>query len=263
MRYWIFTLLLSASLFTKGQSNDSLGNALLNAEMHFWQAGNDSTRYNALLLKVYIYRRAGLYHQAINEIDRSRSYALTVDEKSQLKYEELLNSFLNNDYGYCTTFRFDSNEGTNYAKQIELMQLYSLNELQNWTNCKKQMLAYLDKTDTIKTKEILNLPETYRHKDPAKSKRLSAFLPGLGEIYAGYPAKGITSFLLNAGFLAFTGYNIYYHYYITSVFSGFLPVSKFYGGGKRLSTNLADRHNDQEINKIKRLYSNEILGMVK
>src|SRR6185312_5163687 len=219
MKYWIFIILLSASLFTKGQSNDSLGNALLNAEMHFWQAGNDSTRYSALLQKVHIYRLAGLYHQAINEVERSSQYALKSDEKSQLKYEELLNNFLNNDYGYCTTFRFDSNEGISYSKQIELIQLYSLNELQEWANCKKEMVAYLDKTDTVKIKEILNLPETYQYKDPVKSKRLSAFLPGLGEIYDGYPIKGVTSFVITAGFLTFAGYNFYLHYYVTGFFS--------------------------------------------
>ena len=263
MKYWIFIILLSVSLFTKGQYSDSLGSALLNAEIHFWQADNDSTRYATLLQKVHIYNQAGLFHQAINQVERTREYALTGDEKSQLKYEELLNSFLNNDYGYCTTFHFDSNEVTSYSKEIALMQLYSLNELQEWTNCKRQMLTYINRMDTTKAKEILALPETYNYKDPAKSKRLSSYLPGLGEIYAGYPVKGVTSFVLTTGFLAFAGYNFYFHYYVTGFFSGLFPMTKFYSGGKRLIVNLANSHNEQEVNKIKRRYSNEILGILK
>lgn len=256
-------MLLLVSLLTNAQLNDTLNKALLHSEFNFWQANSDSSRFANLLEKVEIYRQAGLYQQALNEADRADMYASTNREKSELKYERIFNNFLNNDYGYCTTFRFDSSEEEGHAKQIELMTLYALNETENWKSCKAEMINYVSKTDSTRIKEIELLPEAYNYKSPVKSRRLSAFLPGLGEIYAGYPAKGITSFVLNAGFLVFAGYNFYWGYYITGYVAGIFPMTKFYGGGKRLSANLADYHNLEKSGKIKKQYSDEILAILK
>lgn len=264
MRYLIFIMLLSVSLLTDAQLNNTgFNKALLEAEFDFWQAHTDSSRFAALLSKVQLYRKAALYSKALNEADRADKYALTAKEKNELKYEQMLDYFLRNDYGYCTTFSFDSGVAIEHSSQIELMRLYALNQTQNWTECKTKMLTYVNKTDSLKRKEIIALPETYTYKDPEKSRRLSSYLPGLGEIYSGYPGKGITSFILTAGFLTFAGYNFYLQYYVTGCLSGLYPVKRFYSGGKRLSVTLANRHNDECANRIKKQYSVEILSIFK
>jgi hypothetical protein len=263
MKYLTFTMLLLVSLLTNAQLNDTLTKALLSAEFDFWRANNDSSRFITLLEKAKIYRQADLYQQALNETNRAENYALSNTEKSRLKYERLLNNFLNNDYGYCTTAQFDSSEKAEHPHQIELIELYSLNETENWKRCKAEMINLLGKTDSAEQKKVLSLPESYHYKNPDKSKRLAAFLPGLGEIYAGYPIKGLTSFALNAGFLAFGAYNFYWNYYVTGFVAGIFPMTKFYGGGKRLSMALATRHNMEKSNRIKKQYSAEILSILK
>jgi len=175
-----------------------------------------------------------------------------------LKYERMIANFLSDNYRYCSELTFGSSETGLHSKEIEFMTLYSLNEAGNWTGCKTEILKQIPKDDSVKIKEVSALPETYNYKSPDKCKHLSSILPGLGEIYAGYTFKGITSFVLNTGFLAFTGFNIAYGYYVTSVASGIFPFTKFYGGGKRLSANLADRHNDKATDKLKSQFNKEI-----
>jgi len=232
-------------------------------EYCYWQAKSDSSKFNALLLKAQIYRNSALYRQAIAETDRADTYAKKNEEQTQLKYEKMINSFLLDDYGYCSSIVFDSSEVIYHPKEIEYMALNSLNESGNWTRCKSELIKYVSRGDSNMKKEIMALPESYKYKSPEKSRHLSAILPGLGEIYAGYPVKGITSFFLNAGFIAFAGYNFYVHYYVTACVSGIFPMLKFYGGGKRLSTNLAERHNVHESNKIKKQYRDEIQTIMK
>ncbi len=258
MKYWIFIMLSLANLAIKAQIRDTLDRSLMTAELNFWQAKNDSIRFVALLNKVQIYRHANLYDQALTEADRADAYALTKTEQAELKYEKMIANFLSDNYKYCPAITFDSTELGNHAKEIKFMTLYSLNESGNWVGCKIEMTKYILLNDSIKRKEVQALPESYKYKDPDKSKRLSAILPGLGETYAGYPVKGITSLVLNAGFLAFTGYNIYAGYYVTSVSLGVFPFLKFYKGGKRLSVILADRHNEKESDKIKSQFRKEI-----
>jgi hypothetical protein len=263
MKYLTFTTLLLASLLTKAQYSDSLTKALLNAEFSFWQADNDSLRFMALLQKMNLYRYSEHYQQALTEADRAENYSYGNKEKAQLKYERMINSFLLDRYRYCSTQSFDSTEVSGHSKEIEYMLLYSMDESENWSKCKNEMIKYLDKPDSMAIKKIMNLPVSYNYKSPEKSKRLSTFLPGLGEVYSGYPVKGITSFVLNAGFLAFAGYNFYLNYYVTGYVSGILPMLKFYWGGRRLSSGLAERHNEQQENKIKKLYRDELSILLK
>ncbi len=258
MKYWIFITLLLASLCANAQVSDTLDKSLMSAELNFWHAKNDSCRFVAVLNKVRLYRHAGLYEQALTEADRIDAYTLTQKEDAALKYEKLTANFLSDNYKYCPAITFDSSELGAHAKEIKFMTLYSLNESENWVGCKTQMVKYVLAGDSARIKEIQKLPVGYKYKDPDKSKHLSAILPGLGETYAGYPLKGITSFVLNAGFLAFAGYNIYAGYYVTSIDLGIFPFLKFYKGGKRLSPILAEKHNEKESEKVKSQFRKEI-----
>src|SRR5580700_5691643 len=124
MKYWIFILLLLADLTGKAQASDTLDGQLLHAELKFWQAINDSSRFLALQNKERLYRNAGLYKQAETEGERADIYALTKPEQAELKYDKMLVSFLADDFRYCSEIVFDSSELGNHAQQIEFMTLY-------------------------------------------------------------------------------------------------------------------------------------------
>ena len=258
MKYLSIIVLLSVRLITSAQVSDSVAGKLLHQELIYWQAENDSVKFYALLNKAKINRDAGLYYNALDELTRADSIAKTSTETVEYTYEKMVNYFLSDQYNLCSDIVMDSNCIGKHLGEYTIMRLYSLNESDKWERCKAEMLKQCHSCNAAKIDSIKQLPVSYKYKSPEKSRLMSSILPGLGETYAGYPFKGATSFLLNAGFLAFTGYNVYYGYYITGAVSGLFPFLKLHGGGKHLSAILARKHNEGEEDKVKRRYSEQI-----
>jgi tetratricopeptide (TPR) repeat protein len=77
------------------------------------------------------------------------------------------------------------------------------------------------------------------HPDPVRAKRLSMFLPGLGQAYAGDPRGALNSFILVGALGALAGYTAV-HY---SLLEGFLSVvpwlTRYYLGGSENAWNTA------------------------
>lgn len=238
----------------KAQVSDSLSVKLLQCEKDYWTANTDSVRFAALIKKAEAYRNVAHYEESLHELYRASKYAVGKKEEAIEKYEEMTDYFLNNQYSFCGNIIIDSIQGTDFYKGYETMKLFSLIETENWETCKQEMLKLCKPADTS---VIDALPVGYNYKSPEKARRMSAYLPGLGEVYAGYPFKGATSFVLNAGFLCFMAYNISTGYYVMSVVSGFYPFLKFYNGGKRLSAILTERHNQKEAEVVKNKYRAE------
>jgi hypothetical protein len=262
MKYLITIILLLAIAQSEAQVADSLSVKLLNQEMIFWQAQSDSVRFYALLNKAGINRAAGAYDGAINELYRAEKYCHGQDQLAEMNYAKMVNYFLADQYSFCSEITLDSINTVKHFSEYTTMKLYSLLEIKEWERCKKELIKLCNSTDTAKISEIKQFPTTYNYKDPEKCRRMSSVLPGLGEVYAGYPFKGITSFILNGGFLFFAGYNFYAGYYITGVVSGLYPFIKFHSGGKRLSAILADMHNTKESGKLKNKYREEINSLI-
>ncbi len=262
MKYIITIILALVIAQSDAQLADSVSAKLLHNEVLFWQAQNDSVRFYALLNKANIDKTAEAYEKALDELYRASKYATTNNELSELNYQKMLNYFLSSQYSFSSEMTLDSLGVGNHYHEYLTMKLYSMIEMEKWDRCKSELLRLCNRNDSVKANEITHLPISYKYKDPEKSRRMSAILPGLGEIYAGYTFKGITSFIINGGFLAFMGYNIYTHYYITSVVSGFYPFTKFHSGGKRLSAILADKHNTVEAGKLKNKYREEMYSLI-
>jgi hypothetical protein len=263
MKYLITTILLLAIVRSEAQVADSLSAKLLNQEMIFWQAQSDSVRFYALLNKANINKAAGYYDGAINELYRAEKYCHGQNELDEMNYEKMTNYFLADQYSFCSEITLDSISSLKYFNEYVTMKLYSLIEIKEWEKCKREMIKLCNCADTAKISEIKRLPTAYNYKDPEKCRRMSSILPGLGEAYAGYPFKGITSFILNGGFLFFAGYNFYANYFITGIVSGLYPFIKFHSGGKRLSAILADEHNANESGKLKNKYREEINSFIR
>lgn len=103
-------------------------------------------------------------------------------------------------------------------------------------------------------KEDLDIDSVYsfkaKMKEPAKAKRLSGYIPGLGQFYAGKPWKGINSFLLNAGFLGYATYCGFNKLFFSAVFTGLEFFASFYSGGKRNAQSIVRKENTQYIKNL-------------
>lgn len=262
MKYLIITILTLAAIRCEAQRNNTLAEKLLQQEKLYWTATSDSVRLNALLTKAMLNRDAGLYANALHETNRAEALPLNHYLEAEVEYQKMVIYFLWGRYDICCGITIDSSAIATHYNNYLVMELYSLNETEQWSLCKTILLRHCRKSDTLLTTEIENLPVSFKYKSPEKARKLSAFLPGLGETYAGYPLKGFTSLVLNGGFLFFGAYNVYTGYYITGGVFGIFPFLRFYSGGKKLSYTLAEKHNQRAASLVKKQYWEEINAIV-
>ncbi len=265
MNYLIIILLILIQCTGNAQhvTNTLVSDKLLSLELLCWQASGDSGKTVLLLEKSQLYKSNRMYKEAAKEMDRTKKFTINDSLRALVNYEKALNYFLNGDYSYCTGIVIERKDINciGRKKEYTLMRLQALAESERWQQCKEELIAANCCSDSASLTYVQQLPEVYNYITPEDCSRLSGYLPGLGAIKAGYPVKGITSFVIQAGLIAFTGYNFYGGYYITGSVSGVLPFLKFYSGGKRLSERLAEKHNQKEKDNLKRKYS-EIISKI-
>lgn len=110
------------------------------------------------------------------------------------------------------------------------------------------------KAGKISEEEIVSLQTTVKYKSPGTALKLSSYLPGLGEIYAGNIGKGLTSFIIHAGLIWFAYEQYVAAFYITGTFAGVYPLYRFYNGGRNLSYKLALQYNEAQDWKLRKQY---------
>ena len=262
MKFLIIILLIltQCTVNAQGSANAGISDSLLSLELLYWQSSSDSAKTVLVLEKSRLYKGNKMHKEAVKELERTKAHIVNDSIRSVVNYEKLLNHFLNADYGYCTDIVIEPENLNRIGRKKEytLMRLQALAESERWQQCKEELMAASCCNDSVYMIGIQCLPEGYNYVSPEYCSRLSSYLPGLGAIKAGYPVKGITSFVIQAGLVAFTGYNFYMGYNVTATVSGIFPFLKFYSGGKRLGQRLADKHNQKEKNILKQRYTEAI-----
>lgn len=161
----------------------------------------------------------------------------------QVKYNAALCAYLNADFSVAESHLIQliyfGRDSTRLHNCYPLYAL-TLNELNKYDSAKVYLSKYVaraylpgDETGKLRMKEIDSLYATKSHphlKKVRKAKIMSLFIPGLGQMYAGYWGEGITAMTCNAIFLGLTGVGVYYKYYITSVLYSYTVFAKFYSG---------------------------------
>ncbi|MCF8218233.1 MAG: hypothetical protein K9J21_04555 [Bacteroidales bacterium] len=231
---------------------DSIKQKVLLLEKEIFEAKDLHHKNKLIIKKAYVLKDAGSVNAAIKTFDRV-PYTIA---KEELAFEALYNLALlyysQNKYEpasqYLSYIDFYIPEYTNQPKVIFLNVLVHnvLEEFKGAKNSLEHYSKYCDKN--------INVDSIYKTlttmKQPEKAKRLSGYMPGLGQFYAGKPWKGINSFLLNAGFLGYAGYCVYHKRYVTSVFSGLEFFVSFYTGGKRNAYSIVQKQNARTIQNL-------------
>ncbi|HPD64346.1 MAG TPA: hypothetical protein P5265_11830 [Bacteroidia bacterium] len=208
-----------------------------------------------------LYRQAealkmmGKYKNAFETLQKA-DFSIMPDSLHFLFRQQLsLNAYLSGDFteaiSQITQCRFFLQD-TAYYKSLLPVLILSLNELSKYQEAKAAALEYaswleLNDTNCQSFREKINELYTKKNlpsiKNPDRAETMSAILPGLGHIYAGYPEEGILSFTIIAGSLTAGIYGIFKKYYFTGYFIGLSMFQKFYFGGIRRAHQLAEKHN--------------------
>lgn len=249
---YLIIILLSFVIKASSQTGIVSGRELLEAEFAIWMAESPDTAVKRIRDKSMLLHYNGRFAEALAELERVDTSLITCE----IKYLKSLNTFLegsyHESYNRMLTIDYDTRiSDTTYLK----LWLFVLNENQFWTECRATMLQLQD-TATGLYQEITFLPDSVIVLSPVKAQRLSSYLPGAGQMYAGSPFKGVTSFMLTGGFSAATVMFCLQGFYVSGLVYGLMPVIRFYSGGKHYSYKLACNKNEEAIQQLKEKYMN-------
>jgi len=262
------------SLFRAAQKQVEAENyreAALSYERIVYRNSDSHINALALLKKARCYKTTNDYEQSLAELHRVRFRNLEDSLEFLIRYETALCAYLFDNFDEAVLQIEQMNyylNGSDYLPESYLLQVLTFNQTAQWNKAKEAALLYIDnhltkfEKKTILKKRIdaiydaANLPDI---KKTATARKLSTFLPGAGQIYAGYFGEGVMNFLLQIICLATGAYGFYSGYYFTGYLVGLGLFQKFYFGGVKRAVFLTRKKNfkkKQEFNeKVKEMLS--------
>lgn len=218
-------------------------------------AGDNSVKTNALLKKADCYLERKEFAKA--EMVLARIYYADLTDSMIFfgRYKSALASYLNSNFGeaesqviQAKSFLLDSN----LVYKMYPLYVLILNESRKYEESRNILTSYVNyevQDSSTKVKLLSQIEEHYhmshipKMKNPEKAKKLSMFMPGTGQLYAGYFWEGALNVSLQLAGLGFTGLCIWNKYYFTGAFVGFSIFQKFYGGGMNRAQFLTEKRN--------------------
>jgi len=238
------------SLYNAGKYAD----AVIAYERAAFFADTNRTLYNyALLKKAQSCKLTGNYQKSFETLQRTDAFALPDTLRAAVKYETVLNAYL---AGLFKEAELELKQyehttpDTAQTNQLLFLKILTLNELQKWAEAKTCLEQYLvlRRLPPHLANEYYAFMKNPRLRNPQKARRLSTFMPGIGQIYGGNVGQGVLSAGLQAGFLAFGVYHFWQGFYVTGFTTGFALFQAFYFGGIENAEQATVKKNKQKIN---------------
>lgn len=259
-RYCLICTFLCAPFFSNGQIElaDSLyatgdfSNAAVAYEYALFTGVPPTALNSTLLKKAYCLKQLGKFERAYQGLDRADFYTGNDSIRALVFYEYALNALLaakpDMALSKIQEMRFEITDSS-LLNTILPLEIIVLNELGRWTDAhdRFRQFAHIHAIKEDPYPEILSV----KFKNPDKAVTLSYWLPGVGQMYAGYFWKGFISTLLNVSFFGFGGYSILNGYYFSGIFSGIGLFYMSYNGGARYAEVLAKKYNEDKASHFK------------
>lgn len=221
---------------------------------------NPEWQNRALLKKAMAYKAQGNFAQTLQTLYRINFYQLTDSARLATGYEIVLNAYLTGQFtdaeSQLQQLAYFIPDSATFNQQLLFLKILVLNELQKWPEAKTAFTQYL-----ILNRHPPELANIYydfmrrpRLKNPQKARRLSTFMPGVGQLYGGNVGAGLLNLGLQLGLLSFGVYEIWQGYYLTGFGTGLALTQAFYFGGIENAETVTKRKNKEKIAR----YNNRI-----
>lgn len=251
VRFYLLCMFLCAVFLTKAQDQEIL--EAISFEKKYFETQDPSF----LLEKAYVYKRLGDLDHALATLERINSPDSLIE--SSTLYERTLLHFLKEEYQEAQNsllrYRFF---GYPEDKNLLIIEVLCQINLQELDMAKKLMMKHQEDLGIDSMMISTIIPEDLKLKEPAKARRISYFVPGVGQMYAGYFGKGLISGGANLVAIAFTGYSLYTGYFFTGVMTGAAVFYTFYLGGARYAYQLSERKNLEIIKEVENQFKTEL-----
>lgn len=178
----------------------------------------------------------------------------------RLRYEVALTGYLSRHYaeahGQILQTRFYVRDSS-FFSSLDVLEILTLNELERWPESKELFRKYAARNHLTTDIEELYRFLRKKPKSPEKAQLLSFIMPGVGQMYAGYPKEGLVSIGLQTLALGFGVYHVWHRYYLIGFFTGAGMFQAFYFGGARRAELMAE-----ETNRKRKAKNNQLLRTV-
>lgn len=212
-------------------------------------------RVRLMVQRAYVQKNLGQFSNAFNNLQRADIYALSDSLAAIVLYESAFNAYMAEmfDQSLSKLVELETYSHIN-KRQASLIEILNLNALSRWDEAHQKFLKFCDMYG-LTVEDPYADPKALKMKNPEKAFNLSYFLPGVGQMYAGYFWKGFLSGFINLAAVGFAGYSFYTGYYFSGAFTGVTLFYIFYNGGARYAEVLAEQYNEKKgealRNKVK------------
>lgn len=252
-------------------SNADYKVAAIEYERICFLSDDNFSRTDALLKKAQCLKQLQKFSEAEDCLMRVNFFELNDTLTSIIRYQTALCAYLSENF---TNAEFQLIQLHHFIKDSTLTQnslvLYGLvlNELGKWNEAKDKIYRFVKLSDLstgskdslFAMLDMVYTPQLYpKLKKLKKAQLLSAFIPGSGQIYLGYPREGIVNALLQASALALTAYGIITQYYVTSLLVSYGLFQRFYTGGIKQLDYLVNKRNHFLLRDFNNKLKDEIL----
>jgi tetratricopeptide (TPR) repeat protein len=259
-KYYLIFIFLCVPFITNGQfavadSLYQLGKsqyASLEYERVVFSNEDPTIKNRALLQKAYCLKALGDHTGAHKTLQRANYYISQDSLNFEMRYELALNAYLSGDFNTALAqlVQIEYFFKDNGYNDVSYLHILTLNELTRWDEAKEKYKQYASiNTVSITADEAYYFLDKPRLKKPDKAEKISYVLPGVGQMYAGYPVKGIVSSLIQLSLMGFGAYSLYEGYFFTGALTGVGLFWSFYTGGARNAKYLAQRKNEELVSK--------------
>lgn len=163
-------------------------------------AATSPAAHNAAVLAKYEVRKAqGLYKEALGELARLYTYALSPEEMEQYYTQKALCGYLAGDFD---TALATAEEAQYYVAESDLrllVEALAAGEKGDWERSERAATAYLERQPNSE-KRLSQIADLYDHtprlRNPMTAYWLS-LVPGVGQFYAGEVWSGLVSLVAN------------------------------------------------------------------
>lgn len=272
IKYCLIFIFLCAQFLTKAESKVFVGiDSLINNQQYFdakieceriiYSSSDNSVIAYALLKKAQCSKYLNEFEEASKTLERVNFINLSDSLQYMVRYENALCSYLYGSFEYAEHQLKQINyfiSDTTLKNNSILLNILVYNELKKWDESALLAKKFISLANISRAeKDSLNniLAELYSARSQPKLRKskkarvLSTFLPGLGQVYAGYPVEGAFNTSLHLIFIGVAGVSIYYKYYLTGYFGGLGLLQKFYYGGITRTEYLTNKKNHIKLRK--------------
>lgn len=217
--------------------------AALLFEKQAFESSNNYDRSVALLNKSYCLKGLGYPDVSVYTLSRINYPGLPDSLIRLLRNESAIDGYLSGEFEFA-----ESNILQYPGDNSVLYPLYALvlNEMREWKKADSVIDLYMSahpQQEALKVKIDSLYSKAPKLKRLDRALVLSSFLPGVGQMYAGYWKEGIINAALCAGSVAIGAYAVYMKLYFSAFVGGYGLLQKFYLGGQNHLEYLVDQRN--------------------